>query len=259
MIDWLRLCNMIVLMDQKIFKLLIADVYPLSLRFWAMACLTIFVSLDLSASQTKTMTTKAQAHIYKDLQKKIWLKAQVFQSLFSRPIQVIVQDRAENTPLGALTTKGGSCLIIVNSRPAVWVFWDKLLNVGELSESQAIEFATAHEVAHCVQLTRLSGTDYDKALSKPEHFADLFALNYLSHTLNENEFKKVLHGVIALRRKTTQFWNTLYSTEKTLRAAQSDLLANNQNQFSQDKNQAKYLQELPRQTFLLLDKHSFSN
>lgn len=119
---------------------------------------------------------------------------------------LIVTERPEPTPLGAISYANGKCVIIVNTNRHAWQQWNRFLNEGNRPIwSEIIAASVAHEMGHCMREARsfvanstistpaLQGLRGTGGLSAPpemvfkqELFADtvaaLYALEHLPDT-----------------------------------------------------------------------------
>lgn len=131
---------------------------------------------------------------------------------------LIVTERPEPTPLGALSYANGKCVLIVNTNVSAWSQWGRFLNESNRQEwPQIIAASVAHEVGHCtreslkfaasyqidsnqlrgLQNTGQSGTSSEMSY-KQELFADTVAVLYAREYAGENA-DKVINTIIKAR------------------------------------------------------------
>ena len=228
------------------------------LKSFALACLAFLSLAEQLLAYESSDLAQDETWVYSDenlkvLSKEAWNKTRDLSRLFNKPIQVIMAEEASNTPVGARTSKSGTCYVILNTRPEVWILWNHLIETGKLNLEQAIEYATYHEVGHCAQLAILKNEDHEKAFAYPEHYADLFALNYLSRIKSQDELEHIIDGVIRVRKKTTSFWNRKYSTAQVLQNVKAKLLLQSA---ERKPNLNQNLNLLPQETLLLLNDYN---
>ncbi|HEX4843425.1 MAG TPA: hypothetical protein VFV57_07125 [Limnobacter sp.] len=68
---------------------------------------------------------------------------------------LIVTERPEPTPLGAITYANGKCVVIININTDAWSQWGRFLNQRNTSDWDGIVAASvAHEMGHCLRESR---------------------------------------------------------------------------------------------------------
>lgn len=123
------------------------------------------------------------------------------------PIYVVQVSRKELSPLLAVTSAQGMCIVVLNTNPDGWAVWTRFIR--DLSESQRmdmVEVAIAHEIGHCMEMQNARVGDADatpdsiSALSgKTELYADLFAGAYARLHMGEKSVLPV-ERLISLRQ-----------------------------------------------------------
>lgn len=143
--------------------------------------------------------------------------AEMQQDLPAKP-SLIVTERPEPTPLGALSYASGKCVLIVNTSVSGWSQWGRFLNEDNREEwPQIIAASVAHEVGHCtreslkfaathqlensplrgLQNTSQLGVASDMSY-KQELFADTVAVLYAREHAGDNA-DKVISSIIKAR------------------------------------------------------------
>lgn len=75
---------------------------------------------------------------------------------------LIVTDRPEPTPLGALAYANGKCVVIVNTNTLAWAQWGRFLNDHNRAQwPQIIAASVAHEMGHCFREGRTFVANYE--------------------------------------------------------------------------------------------------
>ena len=133
---------------------------------------------------------------------------------------LIVTQRPEPTPLGAISYLNGKCVVIININEAAWSQWGRFLRHDNTSEWDAIIAASvAHETGHCFKEGRQFVTDYDinnaqmkglrntgklsvspETVFKQELFADTVAMLYAKEFLTA-QADAVMNTMIAARKR----------------------------------------------------------
>ncbi|HEX4918688.1 MAG TPA: hypothetical protein VFV43_12380 [Limnobacter sp.] len=68
---------------------------------------------------------------------------------------LVVTERPEATPLGAISYANGKCVVIVNTNVDAWAQWGRFLNRANTSDWNAIvATSVAHEMGHCLRESR---------------------------------------------------------------------------------------------------------
>jgi hypothetical protein len=74
---------------------------------------------------------------------------------------LIVTERPEPTPLGALAYANGKCVVIVNTNETAWEQWGRFLNESNRTNwQQIIAASVAHEMGHCFRESRAFVVNY---------------------------------------------------------------------------------------------------
>lgn len=127
-----------------------------------------------------------------------------FDSLFNRPIKVVAVERPEATPIAAVVSKKGWCIVVVNTSSSGWKNWNLVFAPNGISKEEAIEFAAAHEVGHCLnkQAAEKSPEQWQMLRgSDSELYADLFALSYLKGTRSQDDFDRLFESIVSFRKQ----------------------------------------------------------
>ena len=150
------------------------------------------------------------------------VKTQLAQELPQAP-SVVIMERAEPTPLGAISYLSGRCVIFINPNPQAWAQWGRFLKSDNQAQwDQILAASAAHEMGHCMrenrefvaqvqlqdpQLRGFSGTGLSAARAevvlKQELFADTVALAYANRYLGE-QGASVMQWLIETREKYDQ-------------------------------------------------------
>jgi len=167
--------------------------------------------------------------------------ASSIQPLLAKRIRVIRVERSENTPMATAVTKSGICVLMINTTPRAWSQWHYFLGKGKLSQTDAFEFAAAHEIAHCINKpntlslearTSAEGAEVTGLNLPPgrqsETFADLFGLAYMSQSRSADNMRRLLHSVIHIRRSFGGFFFNTHATASSIQKASEALLAHTQ-------------------------------
>ncbi|MCQ8894824.1 hypothetical protein NQT62_00025 [Limnobacter humi] len=173
---------------------------------------------------------------------------QLDSSLSVKP-SVVVSNRKDPTPLGAISYTSGRCVIVINPNPDAWAQWGRFLNADNKPNWQEIIAASAaHEVGHCMRESRQFVTQFTvqdpqhQALSgsaqlsgshesvfKQELFADAVALIYAREFAGPNA-EPVVEAMINSRERfadndpthsTGAYLKALKSMDVTRHAAES--------------------------------------
>ncbi len=132
---------------------------------------------------------------------------------------VIVTQRPEPTPLGAISYLSGKCVVIININQSAWSQWGRFLKPDNTDHWDAIISASvAHEMGHCFKEVRQFVANFDihnlqlKGLSntgkatispetvfKQELFADTVAVLYAKEFLSV-QADTVINTMISARR-----------------------------------------------------------
>lgn len=111
---------------------------------------------------------------------------------------LMVTERPEPTPLGALAYASGKCVVIVNTNEIAWAQWGRFLNESNRAYwPQIIAASVAHEMGHCLRESRSFVANHDihneglrgiqntggpasisESIYKQELFADTVAILY---------------------------------------------------------------------------------
>jgi hypothetical protein len=122
---------------------------------------------------------------------------------FDRPIQVATVRRSEATPVASVTSRQGTCIVVVNTRfgaQTQWVHFLKYLPADAYEDF--LEAAAAHEIGHCLDRQRSSETVRDT--QDKETFADAFAMGYAQSFLPERA-ALLLRTFVRTRRDLSLF------------------------------------------------------
>jgi hypothetical protein len=134
--------------------------------------------------------------------------------------QLIVTQRPEPTPLGAISYLNGKCVVIINTNESAWNQWGRFLNADNVENWDAIISASvAHEVGHCFKEGRQFVASYDihdpqlkglrntekanmqpETVFKQELFADAVAVLYAREFMPE-QADVVIDTLISARQR----------------------------------------------------------
>lgn len=127
---------------------------------------------------------------------------------------LIIRNRPEPTPLGALNYSNGKCAVLINVNPQAWAQWGRFLNEQNRAQwENIIKTSVAHELGHCVpqakQFAKGSLTPQDHLHSlggHPEHsnaneeifrqelFADTVAAIYARQTGKSEALSEIINA-----------------------------------------------------------------
>lgn len=133
---------------------------------------------------------------------------------------LIVTERPEPTPLGALAYANGKCVVIVNVNKTAWAQWGRFLNdSNRLHWPQIIAASVAHEMGHCFREGRAFVANYEvdgaefrgiqntgsfgpkpEMVYKQELFSDTVAILYARENAGENA-DVVIESMIKARER----------------------------------------------------------
>lgn len=138
--------------------------------------------------------------------------------LVSRPT-ILVTERAETTPLGAISYQSGKCVMIINRNKNAWAQWGRFLNSQNESQwNDIIAASVAHEMGHCFKegrqyvadtsqgeftrgLANIQGLDTQhQIVFKQELFADTVALLYAKEHFGDRA-DAVIESLVNSREK----------------------------------------------------------
>jgi hypothetical protein len=75
---------------------------------------------------------------------------------------LLVTERPEPTPLGALAYANGKCVVLVNTNQTAWAQWGRFLNGNNRALwPQIIAASVAHEMGHCFKESRAFVANYE--------------------------------------------------------------------------------------------------
>lgn len=145
--------------------------------------------------------------------------AEIQTEMYTKP-SLIVTERPEPTPLGALAYANGKCVVIVNTNKSAWAQWGRFLNDRNRTQwPQIIAASVAHEMGHCLRESRQFVANFDiedhglrgiqstgrfgphpETVYKQELFADAVAVLYAREQLG-SEADDVIHSLIDARER----------------------------------------------------------
>lgn len=145
--------------------------------------------------------------------------AEIQSEMYTKP-SLIVTERPEPTPLGALAYANGKCVVIVNTNKSAWAQWGRFLNESNREQwPQIIAASVAHEMGHCLRESRQFVSSYEvddhefrgiqstgsfgpkpEMVYKQELFADAIAVLYARERLGA-EAENVIHSLISARER----------------------------------------------------------
>lgn len=163
---------------------------------------------------------------------------------------LIVTERPEPTPLGALVYANGKCVVVVNTNKAAWAQWGRFLNTENRGKwSTIIATSVAHEMGHCLRESRQFVASYEV---NSDNFRGIQSTSNLG-SMDEMVYKQELFSdVVAV----------LYAKERAGINADDviNLLIQSREQFSASEpthNTAKVLSRLITQDTSRLENESF--
>lgn len=139
--------------------------------------------------------------------------------LFAQPIKVVSVARPEATPIAVVIHKKLGCIIVVNSSTNGWNNWGLLFNVGTINRKEAIEFAAAHEIGHCLNKEISNNSPEQWSLltgSDNELYADIFALSYIHGTRSQKDFARIFESTVKFRKQFNFFFNPSHAISARL-------------------------------------------
>lgn len=133
---------------------------------------------------------------------------------------LMVTERPEPTPLGALAYANGKCVVIVNTNETAWAQWGRFLNANNRALwPQIIAASVAHEMGHCFRESRAFVANYavnedefrgiqntggfgpkPDMVYKQELFSDTVAILYARENAG-SEAESVIETMIQAREK----------------------------------------------------------
>ena len=136
-------------------------------------------------------------------------------------VKVVSAERKSNSPFQAVVSSKGSCILVVNEKPASWAAWGGFAADGRLSKSDSFYFAMLHELGHCIN--KLSPDSSSVVLPEgveSELYADVFALVAGSRILDAQTYHQLAQGVIKARLAQERwFGGSSHATGSKLKAA----------------------------------------
>lgn len=160
---------------------------------------------QLPAQQVEQIATEVMTELAADMKTKPSL---------------IVTERPEPTPLGALAYANGKCVVIVNTNETAWAQWGRFLNENNRPHwAQIIAASVAHEMGHCFRESRSFVANYEvdqdefrgiqntggfgpkpEMVYKQELFADTVAILYAKENAG-SEADYVIESMIQARER----------------------------------------------------------
>ncbi len=161
--------------------------------------------------------TQLPAHQVEEIAKEVLVELGA--EMRTKP-SLIVTERPEPTPLGALAYANGKCVVIVNTNEAAWAQWGRFLNDQNRAHwPQIIAASVAHEMGHCFRESRSFVANYEvnedefrgiqntgsfgpkpEMVYKQELFADTVAILYAKENAG-NDAHHVIKSMIQAREK----------------------------------------------------------
>ena len=119
--------------------------------------LSFLLSMGLSFGSIDL--TQLPAQQVEQIAQRVMLEMQA--EMHTKP-SLIVTERPEPTPLGALAYANGKCVVIVNTNKTAWAQWGRFLNEDNRSQwPNIIAASVAHEMGHCLRESRQFVANYD--------------------------------------------------------------------------------------------------
>lgn len=145
--------------------------------------------------------------------------AEIQLEMHTKP-SLIVTERPEPTPLGALVYANGKCVVIINTNKSAWAQWGRFLNESNRAQwHEIIASSVAHEMGHCLRESRQFVSNYvveddefrgiqstgsfgpkPEMVYKQELFADAVAVLYAKEKLGEDA-NNVIASLIDARER----------------------------------------------------------
>lgn len=166
--------------------------------------------------------------------------------LSSRPT-VLVTQRQEATPLGAISYLNGRCVMIINHNSHAWAQWGRFLNARNVDQWDDIVAASvAHEMGHCMRenrqyavnqpsiettrgLANIQGSAHQQdVVFKQELFADAVALIYAKEHMGDRA-DAVIESLVQSREKFSAD-DPSHGTGQALRELMNTTLSRNANE-----------------------------
>jgi len=166
--------------------------------------------------------------------------------LSSRPT-VLIGQRQEATPLGAISYLNGRCVMIINHNSHAWAQWGRFLNAKNSDQwDDIIAASVAHEMGHCMKenrqyavnqlnnettrgLANIQGAAHQQDIVfKQELFADAVALIYAKEHMGDRA-DAVIESLVQSREKFSQD-DPSHSTGQALRELMNTSLTRNANE-----------------------------
>ncbi|MCE2747049.1 MAG: hypothetical protein LW710_14265 [Burkholderiales bacterium] len=187
--------------------------------------------LSLSFGLGSINLTELPAHQVEQIAKEVM--SELESEMRIKPT-LMVTERPEPTPLGALAYANGKCVVIVNTNETAWAQWGRFLNNRNRALwPQIIAASVAHEMGHCFRESRSFVANYEvnqeelrgiqnpggigpspDMVYKQELFSDTVAILYARENAG-NEAESVIETMIQAREKYSADDPT-HNTSKTL-------------------------------------------
>ncbi|HEX4879386.1 MAG TPA: hypothetical protein VFV39_06030 [Limnobacter sp.] len=133
---------------------------------------------------------------------------------------LIVTERPEPTPLGAISYANGKCVVIINTNKTAWSQWGRFLNGDNMEDWTAIiATSVAHEMGHCLRESREFVNSFElderqfsglrntssygpppEMVYKQELFADTVAMIYAQENTGQHA-PKVMQAMLEARAR----------------------------------------------------------
>jgi len=173
--------------------------------------------LSLSFGLGSINLTELPAHQVEQIAKEVM--SELESEMRIKPT-LMVTERPEPTPLGALAYANGKCVVIVNTNETAWAQWGRFLNNRNRALwPQIIAASVAHEMGHCFRESRSFVANYEvnqeelrgiqnpggigpspDMVYKQELFSDTVAILYARENAG-NEAESVIETMIQAREK----------------------------------------------------------
>ena len=115
--------------------------------------------LSLSFGLGSINLTELPAHQVEQIAKEVM--SELESEMRIKPT-LMVTERPEPTPLGALAYANGKCVVIVNTNETAWAQWGRFLNNRNRALwPQIIAASVAHEMGHCFRESRSFVANYE--------------------------------------------------------------------------------------------------
>lgn len=141
----------------------------------------VFMSASSEAMAFEFFKSKKESYIpyTKEFKERGELVVKNLQEYIENTIYIVEVFRKEKSPILAVTSAEGMCIVILNTNEESWGLWE--IFIAGLSTEEKVnmfELVIAHEIGHCKEYEMLSKNSDNKMLPLSEKFADAYAIAY---------------------------------------------------------------------------------